>query len=71
MQNLLINNNFSLLGGGFAAVRNDIVWKNTVGDDLSDIRPCTSKWPVMVPLFAYHRLYLVTDGQHLSHIGKK
>ena len=62
MQNLLINNNFSLLGGGFAAVRNDIVWKNTVGDDLSDIRPCTSKWPVMVPLFAYHRLYLVTEG---------
>lgn len=62
MQNLLINNNFSFLGGGFATIRNDVVWKNNVSDDLSAVEPCTSKWPVLVPLFAYHRLYLVTEG---------
>lgn len=62
MQNLLINNSFSLIGGGFATVRDDVVWRNFRSDDLTDAEPCSSKWPVMVPLFAYHRLYFVTDG---------
>ena len=62
MQNFLIDNNFSFIGGGFATIRDDVVWKNPRGDDLSNVTPCQQKWNVMVPMFAYHRLYLVVDG---------
>ena len=62
MQNFLIDNNFSFIGGGFATIRDDVVWKNPRGDDLSSVTPCQQKWNVMVPMFAYHRLYLVVDG---------
>ena len=62
MQNFLVDNNFSFIGGGFAAIRDDVVWKNPYSDDLSDVTPCQQKWNVMVPMFAYHRLYLVVDG---------
>lgn len=62
MQIFLIDNNFSFIGGGFATIRDDVVWKNPRGDDLSNVTPCQQKWNDMVPMFAYHRLYLVVDG---------
>lgn len=61
MESLLLAN-FNILIGGYAVVKDDIVWKNPYSDDLSDIAPSESKWAVLVPIFPYHRLYLVTEG---------
>ncbi len=69
MQNFLINNSFSLIGGGFASVQDDIVWRNSRSDDLTNVEPYSSKWPIIVPLFAYHRLYFVTDGYAIFQLA--
>ena len=63
MQNFLINSNFSFLSAGFATVRNDKVWINYQSATLDGVQPQSSSWPTLVPIFAYHRIYLALDGE--------
>lgn len=62
MQNFLISNNFSFLECGYAVIKNNVVWRNKLTDTIGDENLLDRKWDSLVPVFAYHRLYLITDG---------
>ena len=62
MENSIISNNFSFLECGYAVIKNNIVWRNKLSDSIGHENLLDRKWDSLVPLFAYHRLYLITDG---------
>lgn len=62
MQDFNLLNNFSFLESGFATIKDGSVWRNHYSDEITDENLHQKKWDVLVPIFAYHRLYLVTDG---------
>lgn len=61
MDNVIIDK-YSFIEGGFAEIKNNIVYRNKYDNNLEGVEALPTNWKSLVPLFPYHRLYLITDG---------
>lgn len=61
MKELLLNQ-LRILTGGYAVIKDDIVFQSPSYEPDNDFIQRKEKWQKLVPIFPYHRLYLITDG---------
>ncbi len=55
-------NQLQILTGGFAIIKNDIVFQAPANESLDNPTKRKEKWQELVPIFPYHRIYLITEG---------